>query len=162
MTGKEKNHQEILFELVCKNGSNRMDLYEEYKQLFRSEEWVVKRESLLEKVSAWAGKDELLLNEGMEEELLQLALDTPGLEMIQKYEEIFYQIDSDKVLTKYEEEVLERAEPTTNRKTYRMIAQMIRQMKNIPNSNIAVEKLLGYLKETYRNRPAMIDELSQL
>lgn len=57
---------------------------------------------------------------------------------------------------------MERAEPTTNRKTYRMIAQMIRQMKNIPNSNIAVEKLLGYLKETYKNRPAMIDELSQL
>lgn len=161
-TDKDQDYKKILFELVCQNGSYRMDLYEEYKQLFHPKEWVEKRKIILEKISAWAGKDELLLKEGMEEELLQLALDTPGLEMIQKYEEIFYQIDSDKVLTKYEEEVLERAEPTTNRKTYRMIAQMIRQMKNIPNSNIAVEKLLGYLKETYRNRPAMIDELSQL
>lgn len=71
-----------------------MDLYEEYKQLFHPKEWVEKRKIILEKISAWAGKDELLLKEGLEEELLRLALDTPGLEMIQKYEEIFYQIDT--------------------------------------------------------------------
>ena len=161
-TGKEQDYKTILFELVCQNGSHRMDIFEEYKQLFQPEEWVVKRETLLDKISAWAGKDKLLFKEGMEEELLQLALDTPGLEMIQKYEEIFYQIDSEKVLTKYEEEVLKRAEFTTNRKTYRMIAQMIRQMKNIPKSKLAVENLLRYLKETYKNRPAMLDELSHL
>lgn len=161
-TGKEEDYQKTLYELICKYGSRRMDLYDEFKALFSSEEWIEKRDTLLKELSAWDGKDELLLKEGMVEELLQLALNTPGLGMVQKYEELCCQMDSEKVLDKYEEEILEQAEATTNRKTYRKIAQTIRQMNQLPDSTNRVEELLTYLRTTYKNRPAMMDELTHL
>lgn len=161
-TDNRRGYQSALYDMLRKHGSSRIDLWQDYKAEFNEEEWTDKRKDLLKEISVWNGKDELLFEEKMYEELLELAVTTSGLSMIEKYEKLFRKMDSEKVLDKYETEILKKAETTSNRKTYRFINDMIRQMNRLPNSTKRVKKLLVYLRETYNNRPAMMDELRDL
>lgn len=161
-TGNKAAYLEELYQLVTAYGSRRMDLFERYRSFFNEEEWLKKRGPLLEGISVWNGKDELLLEEEMYDELLEVAIQTSGLELLRKHQKLLYELDADKVLDKYEAEILEAFEIISNRKVYRAIANNIREIKYLSNNNPRIDELVAYLKKTYKRRPAMMDELSGL
>lgn len=153
---------EELYQLVTSYGSQRMDLFEKYRSLFKEEEWLEKRGPLINDISVWNGKDKLLLEEEMYDELLEVVIQTSGLDLLRKHQELLYKVDADKVLSKYETEILKSSEMTSNRKTYQAIVSNIREIKYLSNNNPRIDELVNFLKKTYKRRPAMMDELSRL
>lgn len=160
--GKEVGYIEELYSLILQYGGRRMDLFEEYKAQFSEEKWAEKRKVLINEISLWQGQDTILHKEEMYDELFELAIETSGLSMLQKHEDLLYEMDAEKVLDKYEDEILEESKRTSNRRTYREITNNIRQLKQLSNYDQRVSELVSYLKKTYKNRPAMMDELSRI
>lgn len=153
---------EELHHLVILFGSRRMDLYDRYKAQFKEEAWLKNRGLLLDKISLWNGKDMLLLQEEMYDELLEIAIQTRGLEVIRKHKKLLYELDATRVSDKYEDEILKACEETSSRKKYREISYTIGELKQLTNNHKRVDDIVLYLRETYKRRPAMMEELSHL
>lgn len=153
---------EELSYLVVHAGKNRMDLYERYKAQFDDEEWLEIRGPFIAEISIWSGQDIFLLQEKMYEELLKVAVKTKGLLVIRRYKNILYELDANKVLDKYEYEILEASKDTSGRKQYKRIAHTIGGLKQLSNSHPRVDELVSYLRKTYKRRSAMMEELSHL
>lgn len=161
-TKNKTNFNEELYHLVILFGSRRMDLYDRYKAQFNEEDWLKNRGLLLDKISIWNGKDMLLLEEEMYGELLEIAIQTRGLEVIRKHKKLLYELDAIRVSDKYEDEILEASEETSSRKKYREISYTIGELKQLTNNHKRVDDIVLYLRETYKRRPAMMEELSHL
>lgn len=159
-TNDKKAFIEELSYLVIYHGSSRIDLYKRYKSQFSEEKWLKIREPLIKEISLWNGKDELLMEEEMYDELLEVAIKKSGLEVVRKYKKLLYELDPIKVFDKYEMEILEASKETSNRKTYRAIAYTIGELKQLSNHNPRVDEIVSYLRQTYKRRPAMMEELS--
>ena len=66
------------------------------------------------------------------------------------------------ILSKYQGEVNKMASCTGNRKHYADLVALLRRMKQIKGGSEIVETIVEEWKIKYRNRPAMMDELSKL
>ena len=137
-------------------------LYERYKAQFDDEEWLEIRGPFIAEISIWSGQNIFLLREKMYEELLKVAVKTKGLLVIRRYKNILYELDANKVLDKYEYEILEASKDTSGRKQYKRIAHTIGDLKQLSNSHPRVDELVSYLRKTYKRRSAMMEELSHL
>ena len=98
----------------------------------------------------------------MYDELLEIAIQTRGLEVIRKHKKLLYELDATRVSDKYEDEILEASEETSSRKKYREISYTIGELRQLTNNQKKVDEIVLYLRETYKRRPAMMEELSHL
>lgn len=160
-----KQYQEA-FELTnyifIKVGNQDIDIYMELKSLYSDEEWVEKREIIFSKISAHARIDKLFEIEKLYDRLLKIVVDSWGLYKLTEYEESLKNIYPNELLRKYETEVKNMASHTSDRKRYQEMVSILRIMQKYPNGKEKVAEIVTEWKSTYRNRPAMMDELKRL
>ena len=80
---------------------------------------------------------------------------------IKEYEDILIKNCPDRLQEVYEEMIYELLKYAKSSK-YRKVAKILRQMKNIPNSNDNVERIIEELKKYYPKRKALIAELNKV
>ena len=160
--GEEKFYEEELWSLVLNYKAGDVELYKELKSIYADKEWVEKREIIFSKLSPYRGSDKLYELEGLYDRLIDVVINSHGLYMLMEYEEILKDIYPRELLNKYENTVKAMATNTSNRIHYREIVSILRRMEKHPKGKLKVSEIVSDWKLRYRNRPAMMDELSRL
>lgn len=163
-----KEYKDILYQLLFEYDKYDIDVYKKIKHLYLKQEWLKERKNIINKI----------LNESKRylyfTDLLNIYIEE------KKYDDI-YNIVKDKdmstimrfeqyLLPKYNKELISIyvkccksfASKAFNRKMYSELARDMLHIKKMKNSENEYTKLLEEMREKYRNKPAMQDELSQV
>lgn len=162
LMGDQKAYIEQLWELALHYEAGNLETYRELKQQYTEEEWLKQREIIFEKLSRYAGVDQLYKEEKLYDRLLDYVLESPGLYKVQEHTEILKEKYPEQILHKYKEELNMMAVRSGNRKKYQEMAAVLRRMKQIKGGTKVVEDIVDKWGRLYRNRPAMLDELAKL
>lgn len=162
LRGDRDAYVKQLWELALRYRPGELKVYKELKAQYEEEEWTQKREKIFQALPGYADVNELYKEEGLYDRLLASVLKSPGLYQLQRYEDVLKTEYPEQLLGKYREEVEKMAYRTSSRRTYQEIAGLLRRMKKIEGGSRLVGDILADWKEKYRNRPAMMDELSRL
>ena len=160
--GEKQLYEEELWSLVLDYNAGDVELYKELKSIYTEEEWLEKREIIFSKLSPYSGIDKLYEMEGLYDRLIDLVMSSYGLYMLMEYEEILKDIYTKELLKKYEYTVKDMATKTTSRTRYREIVSILRRMEKYPGGKELVLEITNDWKSRYKNRTAMMDELSKL
>lgn len=106
--------------------------------------------------------DELYKEEKLYDRLLELVTGSPGLNMLQQYEDVLKKDYPGELLQKYKEEVDKMAMHTGDRSKYRQLVALLCRMKKITGGPKVAEEIAAEWRGKYRNRRAMMDELGRL
>lgn len=148
--------------MVLEQSAGNLDIYKELKAQYSEEEWLTKREELFKKLPANAHIDRMYKEEKLYDRLLAYVLKSSGLYAVQTYENVLKKEYPKQILNKYQDEVNKMASYTGNRKHYACLVALLRRMKRIKGGTAIVETIVEEWRIKYRNRPAMMDELSKL
>lgn len=151
-----------LWKLILEDEAGSLDIYRELKKQYTIEEWTDKREELFKKLPKYAHIDQLYKEEKLYDRLLEFVMQSTGLYTLQQYENVLKREYPEQLLQKYKTEVNNMAIHTGDRKKYRQLVAILRKMKKIRGGSKIVEDIVAEWKDHYRNRPAMMDELSRL
>jgi hypothetical protein len=162
LQGNKSAYIEQLWKLVLEQSAGDLDIYKELKAQYSEKEWLIKREELFKKLPANAHIDRLYKEEKLYDRLLAYVLKSSGLYAVQSYENVLKKEYPKQILSKYQDEVNKMASCTGNRKHYADLVALLRRMKQIKGGSEIVETIVEEWKIKYRNRPAMMDELSKL
>lgn len=160
--GKHKLYEEELWSLVLNYKAGDVELYKELKSIYTDEEWMKEREIVFSKLSPYRGIDKLYELEGLYDRLIELVINSHGLYMLMEYEEVLKDIYPKELLNKYKNTIKDMATNTFGRAHYREIVSILRRMKKYPHGKEKVAEIVSDWRLRYRNRPAMMDELSKL
>lgn len=162
LQGNKSAYIEQLWKLVLEQSAGDLDIYKELKAQYSEKEWLIKREELFKKLPANAHIDRLYKEEKLYDRLLAYVLKSSGLYAVQSYENVLKKEYPKQILSKYQGEVNKMASCTGNRKHYADLVALLQRMKRIKGGSEIVETIVEEWKIKYRNRPAMMDELSKL
>lgn len=162
LQGNKSAYIEQLWKLVLEQSAGDLDIYKELKAQYSEKEWLIKREELFKKLPPNAHIDRLYKEEKLYDRLLAYVLKSFGLYAVQSYENVLKKEYPKQILSKYQGEVNKMASCTGNRKHYADLVALLRRMKRIKGGSEIVETIVEEWKIKYRNRPAMMDELSKL
>ena len=162
LQGNKSAYIEQLWKLVLEQSAGDLDIYKELKAQYSEKEWLIKREELFKKLPPNAHIDRLYKEEKLYDRLLAYVLKSSGLYAVQSYENVLKKEYPKQILSKYQGEVNKMASCTGNRKHYADLVAFLRRMKRIKGGSEIVETIVEEWKIKYRNRPAMMDELSKL
>lgn len=162
LQGNKSAYIEQLWKLVLEQSAGDLDIYKELKAQYSEKEWLIKREELFKKLPPNAHIDRLYKEEKLYDRLLAYVLKSSGLYAVQSYENVLKKEYPKQILSKYQGEVNKMASCTGNRKRYADLVALLRRMKRIKGGSEIVETIVEEWKIKYRNRPAMMDELSKL
>ena len=162
LQGDQDAYVKQLWDLVLRYRPGELKVYKELKAQYTEEKWTQEREKIFQALPRYTDVNELYKEEGLYDRLLSSVLRSPALYQLQRYEDVLKTEYSEQLLDKYREELEKMAFRTSNRKTYQEIAGLLRRMKKIKGGSLLVGDILADWKEKYRNRPAMMDELSRL
>lgn len=143
--------EEILYD-----GYPQIEDYIEYKKL--SDNWAEEREDFFKKIT-----DYRFLNECYNEEKLysRLVLNLKDEYDLHKYKNVLNDY-SDELLDAYLKIVNQKVLKSGNRKHYRNIAKLLKEMKTVEGGKDMVDDLIKDWKIRYRRRTAMLEELGVL
>ena len=160
--GKFNEYKKELWSLVLKYKVGDINLYKELKSLYSTAEWEEKREKIFEKLPRYSNLDKLYEEEKLYDRLLNLVINSTGLYKLNEYEKFLKKLYPRELLYKYELEVKDMASYSSNRNKYREIVSILRRMQKYPGGKEKVKEITDEWKIKYRNRRAMMDELSKL
>lgn len=157
--GKYRNE---LWQLML--GHRDLTVYDELKEQYSAEEWPNKQAIIFNELEKrpYSGIDILYRSEGMYNKLLKLAVRQNDTWMMHKYKNDLVKRFPEAVLDKYVQNVENMAAGASNRKRYWTVITELREIKNLPGGENVVNEIAESWKETYKNRPAMMDELEKL
>ncbi|WP_428771168.1 hypothetical protein V1L52_04805 [Treponema sp. HNW] len=158
-TNRAEDYKRELWNLVLKYARGDFEIYKELKILYTEDEWKNERE----KIFAYARNVYTLYDyEGLYDRILDKALHQDGLYYIIYYEDKIRDLDPEGILKKYEAVIRSMAEPVSGRAVYGEIAGYLKRMKSYSGGKEIVKGILEEFRITYKNRPAMMDELSRV
>lgn len=160
--GDEEAYQKELWDLIIDRHSIDFEHYQEYKELYTKEEWAENRLDILKDLSNATGIDKILVEEELYEWLMEYVMQQYGLHYLQTHQKLLVERYPNQVFDRYEKKIMSLSELSGSRKKYRQIVTLIRQMQYLPSSEERVTRIISDLKTNYKNRPAMMDELSKL
>lgn len=162
IVGKKEEYREQLWKLLLKDNPGDIEIYHELKTQYLEEEWGEIREKIFSNLPVGAHIDRLYKEEKLYNRLIQYVQNSPGLTALREYESILKKEYSQEILQKYAQEVNEMATYTADRKHYKQLVSILRAMNKISGGEKAVTEILMHWRTAYKNRPAMLDELSKL
>lgn len=160
LTGDFESYKNILEEIVFSDGGNNLSAFCELKKLYTTDEWITVRDLFFEKVPT-RGIDILYNHEKMYNKLLACVLNCRGLGLFYKYKEQLFPLFPKQLLNKYITELNNYAAIANSRNQYKDLAQMLLQLKDLPDGKDEMTNILSEWRDKYKRRTAMMDELNK-
>ena len=160
--GDEETYKQQLWFLVTKYPLDNISNYKELKALYAREEWENVREKIFAQIPPNAHIERLYKEEKLYDRLLKCVISVPGLYLVYEYENVLKTQYSKELIEKYAEEVNKLATNTADRKTYREWVNILRRMTKIKGGKQKAKEIADNWRSIYKNRHAMMDELSKL
>ena len=162
LMGDKVAYIDQLWKIFVEYKDGNLELFKELKQQYTTEEWEFQREQIFAKLSNSIHIADYYKEEKQYYRLLIYVTDYPGLNMLQKYEDVLGKDYSPQILEKYYFELNDMAVRGCNRKEYRKLVSQLRRMKQFEDGKKQVEKIVSEWRTKYKHRPAMMDELSEM
>lgn len=162
LQGNKEAYRKQLWKLVLEDAPGKLHIYKELKKQYSPEEWEEKREEVFEKLPRYVRPDELYKEEKLYDRLLELVMESQGLNMLQQYEDVLKKEYPEQLLQKYAAEVNKMAVHTGDRSRYRQLVDLLRRMKKITGGAKTAEDIAAEWRSKYRNRRAMMEELGKM
>ncbi|MBP1545392.1 MAG: SWIM zinc finger family protein [Oscillospiraceae bacterium] len=161
-TGDKDAYLKQLSILVLEHDAGNMELYRELKQQYTAAEWSKLREVIFKKLPVNIDRSKYYNEEKLYDRLLECVVKSQGLFMLDRYADVLKNEYPEQLLEKYTDELNKLAKRTGTRNHYANIVSEMRKIKKIPGGTNTVEEIINEWKVIYKNRPAMMDELSKL
>lgn len=161
-TVNDQAYEKELWLLVLEYQKGDLDVFNELKALYSDEEWEKQREIIFKEISPYTDVADFYELEKLYDRLLQVMLESSNLYTLQAYEEGLIKLYRQELFKKYEVIVLNMATHTSNRKRHQEIVNILKEMQKYPKGKQKVEEIVNEWHSIYRNRRAMMDELSKL
>ena len=162
LQGNKEKYLRQLWKLELQVLPADLEIYRELKEQYSKEEWLQKREELFEKLPARAHADQLYQEEKMYDRLLDYVMESIGIFGLQQYGDVLQEHYPKEILEKYKMELETMVIHSGDRKKYQYLVSILRSMKGIKGGAQVVDQIIEEWRRRYRNRPAMMDELSRL
>lgn len=162
MTGNREAYIKQLWSLVLEHDVGNMELYRELRKQYSKEEWHELREKVFQKLPKHIEISKYYNEEKLYDRLLECVLKSHGLYLLNKYENVLKKQYTKQLLGKYKMELDKIASTTGTRKQYADMVSVMRKMNKLSGGTELVNQMAAEWRIKYRNRPAMMDELSKL
>lgn len=160
--GNIKAYKEELKNLILFFNDTNIEDYIELKSCYLDKEWIEERDSIIEQLAPGRFLCEILETEQLYEKLIDVLLRSDDKYLLHQYTDILNEKYPEQLLQVYQETVEKQAESKGSRKHYYQIVEELRIMKSISGGDKVVDEIIKKWKVQYKNRSAMLDELSQL
>ena len=160
--GNTKAYREELKNLILFFNDTNLEDYMELRSLYSDKEWIKERDSIIEQLTPGRFLCEILETEQLYEQLIDVLLRSDDKYLLHQYTDILSEKYPEQLLQVYQETVEKQAESKGSRKHYYQIVEELRIMKSITGGDKVVDEIIKKWKIQYKNRSAMLDELSQL
>ena len=162
LNGDHDAYLEQLWNLMLIDFSSDIALFKELKSHYSDQEWLEKRELIFDAFQNSLALDTFYLEEILYDRLLDAVQNAKGIERLQKYEKVLSPLYPKEILNKYEYEISQMSQPTTDRKRYNYLVSLLRHMKHMPGGKEVVSDIAMHWRLIYGKRSAMMDELRKL
>ena len=160
--GKTESYLATVWRLATRIEPENAEHYRALREGYGPQAWPEHRTRLLGQLRSPHARERILAEEGLLDELLDLAVAQEGLAMVDRQREELLAFKPDRVLEKYEREILQMSEQASSRNRYRELVAVLRQMKRMPGGTPVVEKIVRGWRHDYKRRHAMQEELDKL
>ena len=155
-------YKEELKNLILFFNDTNIEDYIELRSHYNDKEWIEERDSIIQQLTPGRFLCEILETEHLYEKLLDVLLRSNDKYLLHQYTGLFSDEYPEQLLQIYRESVEKQAESTGSRKHYYQIAEELKIMKSISGGDKVVDEIIKKWKIQYKNRTAMMDELSRV
>lgn len=160
--GNTEAYREELKNLILFFDDTNIEDYIELRSCYLDKEWIKERDSIIEQLTPGRFLCEILETEQLYEQLIDVLLRSDDKYLLHQYTGLLSDEYPEQLLQVYRESVEKQAESKGSRKHYYQIVEELRIMKSITGGDKVVDEIIKRWKVQYKNRSAMLDELSQL
>ena len=160
--GNTEAYREELKNLILFFDDTNIEDYIELRSCYLDKEWIKERDSIIEQLTPGRFLCEILETEQLYEQLIDVLLRSDDKYLLHQYTGLLSDEYPEQLLQVYRESVEKQAESKGSRKHYYQIVEELRIMKSITGGDKVVDEIIKKWKIQYKNRSAMLDELSQL
>lgn len=160
--GNKEGYREMMKVIVLDFRDASIEEYIELKNLYTSEEWVKERDSIIKQINSdWLLCD-IYAHENLHKQLLDSIIRSNNKSLLYQYTDLLKDEYPKQLLHMYRVAVEKEAEYARSRSCYRQLVRDLRHMKRIDGGEKAVDEIIKKWKVQYKNRSAMMDELSKI
>ncbi|WP_179393697.1 hypothetical protein [Carboxydothermus ferrireducens] len=160
MTGQVEKLRKVA---LIKVYDGSFEHYKELKKTYSKDEWKEIYPNILEEIEKtkrlWNLYPQILIEEGEKKKLLEFLKKAP--EYLTKYYKHLIPDYRFEVYELFSQYIIETAAKASNRRAYREIVSLLRQLVQIGGTEQA-KNLMERLKAKYSRRPAFLEELAEL
>lgn len=164
-TQQQQKYLSLLRELFYESRHEKK-YYLLLKQTVEPEKWHIERDTIISKLKKERIFDEFLYElfviEEMWNELMALMKQRFRYSLLRHYHEFLFPRFPEDMLKMYSVSCQKFAEESNTRSNYKELATMLKQVQKIEGGKPIVTMLLSLFRETYKRRPAMMEELARL
>ena len=139
-----------------------MEEYIELKNLYTSEEWIKERDSIIKQINSDWFLCAIYAEENLHKQLLDSIMKSNDKHLLCQYTHLLKDEYPEQLLHMYRVAIEKEAERASNRTYYRQLVGDLRIMKCINGGDKIVDEIIKKWKDQYKNRTAMMDELSRI
>ena len=163
-----EEYKNILYKLLYELDKYNIDIYKKIKYLYSNKDWLIEREKIISRILKEAKGNtyitdilNIYIEEKKYDDMYNLLKDK-DMSTIMRYEEYLLPKYNKELINIYVKCCKSFASKAFNRTMYSELARDMLHIKKMQNSENEYTKLLEEMREKYRNKPAMQDELSQV
>ena len=160
--GNREGYREMMKILVLDFRDTGMEEYIELKNLYTSEEWIKERDSIIKQINSDWFLCAIYAEENLHKQLLDSIVNSNDKHLLCQYTHLLKDEYPEQLLRMYRVAVEKEAEHASNRTYYRQLVGDLRVMKSISGGDKVVDEIIKKWKTQYKNRTAMMDELSRI
>lgn len=164
----QDEYKDILYQLLFEYDKYDIDIYKKIKHLYSKQDWLKERENIINRIlnepKGYLYFTDLLniyIEEKNYDDIYNMVKDK-DMNTIMRYEQYLLPKYNKELISIYVKCCKSFASKAFNRNMYRELARDMLHIKKMKNSENEYTKLLEEMREKYRNKPAMQDELSQV
>ena len=140
------------------NKYKKLEIYHMIKEYYSPKDWLKVRKQYLDMVKDSRLYFDICVEEKYYDELVE-ALQDKWIEDINNYIDILKYYKPDELLQLYKNQVLKDLSRASDRKIYQKILSNFINFKRIPHGNDELINIIKYIRENYKNRRALQEEL---
>lgn len=160
--GNKEGYREMMKVIVLDFRDAVIEEYIELKNLYTSEEWVTERDSIIKQINSdWLLCD-IYAHENLHKQLLDSIIRSNNKSLLTQYTRLLKDEYPEQLLHMYRVAVEKEVEYARSRSYYRQLVRDSRAMKRIGGGDKVVDEIIKKWKVQYKNRTAMMDELSKI
>ena len=160
--GNKEGYREMMKVVVLDFRDTGIEEYVELKNLYTSEEWDKERDSIIKQINSDWFLCAIYAQENLHKELLDSIIKSNDKSLLKQYTRLLKDEYPKQLLHMYRVAVEKEAEHARNRSYYHQLVEDLKVMKSITDGDKVVDEIIKKWKVQYRNRSAMIEELSKI